>query len=155
MGKKKHSIYSNRKKSTNKSSSSEKKVSSKPHSSIKGEKISDQPVSHKELNKLSNKSQVKSTDHNHPKEMVNSFLKKEKPHQNIIEKEVKVDLLFFPKKQPVHHEHVISPLKLFNFFRDFQHKPIDIERMSLEEMRRANRLLREILYYIKPNKNKY
>ena len=100
MGKKKHSIYSNRKKSTNKSSSSEKKVSSKPHYSIKGEKISDQPVSHKELNKLSNKSQVKSTDNNVSKGI---------PHQNMIEKEVKVDFLYFPKKQPVHHEHVVSP----------------------------------------------
>ena len=70
-----------------------------------------------------------------------------KPQNNFREKEMKIDIMYFPKKN-VHYNNMTSPFKMFDLFRNIQ-KPMSLERLTYEEIKITNRLLREILLMIK------
>ena len=113
----------------------------------------------KGLNKKSKKSNIdpkkKKSDLKEEKYKIHNLQKKDKHSTihhdpNIIEKKMDIDILFFPKKKIVNpYENHMSPFKMFDFFRNVQDKPMNLERMTYEEIKMTNRLLREILYLMK------
>lgn len=99
------------------------------------------------IKKKSNLKEEKNKIHNLQKKDKHSMIHHD---PNIIEKKMDIDILFFPKKKIVNpYENHRSPFKMFDLFRDIQHKPMNFEKMTYEEIKMTNRLLREILYLMK------
>ena len=65
----------------------------------------------------------------------------------LMNKEMEFDIMYSPHKN--NHHHKISPFKMFDLFRTINEKPMNLERMTYEEIKITNKLLREILSLIK------
>lgn len=67
-----------------------------------------------------------------------------------MKKKMDIDILFLPTEKDFNTKEMMeSPFKLFDFFRNVHQKPIDLERLTYEEIKITNKLLRRILYFLK------
>ena len=76
--------------------------------------------------------------------------------ENRIKKDMKLDIMYFPKRiDRMSPYERMSPFKMFDLFRSINkidNVPMSVERMTYEEIKRTNMLLREILNMIRPKK---